>query len=129
VLSEARTSAGSIYEPTNWSSKSIADLERDEKIRELGDLVLKLSEEVNKLESIIGGMGVIMEASSIRFSVVDMDDKPLGETKDLLVEFYQRHRGESIYPDDVACELGLDLKVTMQAVKELIQEGRIEEVT
>jgi len=81
------------------------------------------------LESIIGGMGVIMEASSIRFSVVDMDDKPLGETKDLLVEFYQRHRGESIYPDDVACELGLDLKVTMQAVKELIQEGRIEEVT
>ncbi|MHC1687492.1 MAG: hypothetical protein AB9879_07255 [Methanothrix sp.] len=129
MLSEARTSAGSIYEPTNWSSKSIADLERDEKIRELGDLVLKLSEEVNKLESIIGGMGVIMEASSIRFSVVDMDDKPLGETKDLLVEFYQRHRGESIYPDDVACELGLDLKVTMQAVKELIQEGRIEEVT
>lgn len=50
------------------------------------------------------------------------------ETKDLLIEFYQRHRGESVYPDDAACELGLDLKVTMQAVKELIREGRIEEV-
>lgn len=81
------------------------------------------------MERIISGMGVIMDESSIRFSVVDMNDKSLGETKDLLIEFYQRHKGESIYPDDVACELGLDLRVTMQAVKELIREGRIEEVT
>ena len=124
-----QSSAGSLDFGVPWPSKSFADLERDEKIRELGDLVLKLSEEVNKLESIIGGMSVIMGESSIRFSVVDMNDKPLGETKDLLFEFYQRHRGESIYPDDVACELGLDLKVTMQAVRELIKEGRIEEVT
>ena len=62
-------------------------------------------------------------------TVVDMNEKSLVETKDLLIEFYQRHRGESIYPDEVACELGLDLKVTMQAVRELIREGRIEEVT
>jgi hypothetical protein len=124
-----QSSAGSLDFGVQWPSQSFADLERDEKIRELGDLVLKLSEEVNKLERIISGMGVIMGESSIRFSVVDMNDKPLCETKDLLIEFYQRHRGESIYPDDVACELGLDLKVTMQAVRELIKEGRIEEVT
>lgn len=110
-------------------SLSIADLKRDEEISKLKDLVAKLSEEVNKLERIISGMGVIMGESSIRFSVVDMNDRPLVETKDLLIEFYQRHRGESVYPDDAACELGLDLKVTMQAVKELIREGRIEEVT
>jgi len=114
---------------SDWVSSSIADLKRDEEIRKLKDLVSKLSEEVNKLESIISGMGVIMSESSIRFSVADINDKPLSETKDLLIEFYQRHRGESIYPDDVACELGLDLKITMQAVKELIREGRIEEVT
>lgn len=130
MAGEARqSSAGSLDLSVPWPSQSFADLERDEKIRELGDLVSKLSEEVNKLETIISGMGVIMGESSIRFSVVDMNDRPLGETKDLLIEFYQRHRGESIYPDDAACELGLDLKVTMQAVKELIREGRIEEVT
>lgn len=33
---------------------------------------------------------------------------------------------ESIYPDDVADELGLDLKVAMQAVEELIEEGKLE---
>jgi hypothetical protein len=114
---------------SDWLSSSIADLKRDEEISKLKDLVAKLSEEVSKLESIISGMGVIMGESSIRFSVVDINENPLSETKDLLIKFYQRHRGESIYPDDVACELGLDLKVTMQAVKELIREGRIEEVT
>jgi hypothetical protein len=124
-----QSSAGSLDIYPQWPSKSFADLERDEKIRELSDLVSKLSEEVNKLERIISGMGAILGESSIRFNVVDVNDKPLGETKDSLIAFYQRHRGESIYPDDAACELGLDLKVAMQAVKELIREGRIEEVT
>jgi predicted transcriptional regulator len=36
-------------------------------------------------------------------------------------------KGESIYPDDVADELGFDLKITMQAVKELIKEGKLKE--
>ena len=55
--------------------------------------------------------------------------KSLRETKDLLMDFYQSHRGEAIYPDDIACELGLDLKIAMQAIKELIYEGRLEEGT
>ncbi len=129
MAGEIQSSAGSVYGLGSWASPSLADLQRDEKIRELSDLVIKLSEEVNRLERMISGMGVIMDESSIRFSVVDMNDKSLFETKDLLIEFYQRHKGESIYPDDVAYELGLDLRVTMQAVKELIREGRIEEVT
>jgi predicted Rossmann fold nucleotide-binding protein DprA/Smf involved in DNA uptake len=113
----------------DWVYSSIADLKRDEEISRLKELVTKLSEEVNKLERIISGIGAIMGESSIRFSVVDINERSLSETKDLLIEFYQTHRGESIYPDDVACELGLDLRITMQAVKELLHEGRIEEVT
>ena len=42
-----------------WSS-SVADLKRDEEIRQLKMLVTKLSEEVNKLESIIVDMGARM---------------------------------------------------------------------
>ncbi|VVB69568.1 Uncharacterised protein [uncultured archaeon] len=79
------------------------------------------------MEGIISTMGVIMGGSSL--NVVEIDDRSLDETKDLLIEFYEQHRGEAIYPDDAACELGLDLKVTMQAVKELIRDGRIREVT
>ncbi|HNX40629.1 MAG TPA: hypothetical protein PKK11_08590 [Methanothrix sp.] len=110
------------------SYSSIADLKRDEEISQLKELVAKLSEEVNKLERIISGMGIFMGDSSIRFSIVEINERSLSEIKDLLFEYYQRHRDESIYPDDAACELGLDLKMTMQAVKELIHEGKIEEV-
>jgi len=60
---------------------------------------------------------------------MDIEDRSLSDTKELLIGFYEAHRGESIYPDDVASELGLDLKLTMQAVRELIREGRIGEVT
>ena len=53
------------------------------------------------------------------------------EAKEKILEYYKnkKHEGESIYPDDVADELGLDLKVAMQAVavEELIEEGKLEE--
>ncbi len=38
---------------------------------------------------------------------------------------YLRDRGVA-YPSDIAAESGLDLAVTMRAVQELVQEGRIE---
>ena len=51
------------------------------------------------------------------------------EAKEKILEYYKnkKHEGESIYPDDVADELGLDLKVAMQAAEELIEEGKLEE--
>lgn len=101
---------------------------RDSQITELRTQVTKLTEQVNRLESIIGGMGAMVSGLPIGFSFVDANDKSLGETKDMIVEYYLAHRGEAIYPDDAANELGLDLRATMKAVKELIREGRIEEV-
>ena len=49
------------------------------------------------------------------------------EAKEKLLEYYKNHKGESIYPDEVAHELELDLKVAMEAVEELINEGKLEE--
>jgi len=109
-------------------SSSVADLKRDEELSKLKDLVIKLSAEVNRLECMIN-TGVVMSGSPIRFSVVDVEDRSLSETKELLIGFYQAHGDKAIYPDDVATELGLDLKLTMQAVRDLIREGKIGEVT
>ena len=46
---------------------------------------------------------------------------------DIMERKMEEEERESIYPDDVADELGLDLKVAMQAVEELIEEGKLEE--
>ena len=46
---------------------------------------------------------------------------------DIMESKMEEEERESIYPDDVADELGLDLKVAMQAVEELIEEGKLEE--
>jgi len=49
------------------------------------------------------------------------------EAKEKLLEYYKKHKDKSIYPDEAAHELGLDLKVAMEAVEELIKEGKLEE--
>lgn len=112
-----------------WPTTYAVDIKRDKEISELKGLVAKLTEEVNRLERMINDMGVVMNSLPIRFSVVDVEDRSLSETKELLIGFYKAHRDKAIYPDDVATELGLDLKLTMQAVRELIREGKIGEVT
>ena len=59
----------------------------------------------------------------------EVKETTVEEAKENILEYYKKHEGESIYPDDVADELGLDLKVAMQAVavEELIEEGKLEE--
>jgi len=49
------------------------------------------------------------------------------EAKEKLWEYYKKHEGKSIYPDEATAELGLDLKVAMEAAEELIKEGKLEE--
>lgn len=44
-----------------------------------------------------------------------------------LKNYYEEHEDESIYPDIAADTLGLDLKITMHAVEELIKAGKLDE--
>jgi len=55
------------------------------------------------------------------------EEDEIREAKAKLLEYYKKHEGESIYPDEAAHELGLDLKVAMEAAEELIKEGKLEE--
>ena len=57
----------------------------------------------------------------------EVKETTVEEAKENILEYYKKHEGRSIYPDDVADELGLDLKVAMQAVEEPIEEGELEE--
>ena len=60
--------------------------------------------------------------------IIEIRDYTLGEAKELIVKHLQEHKGEIVYPDDIANEYGMELDVCLEAVKELIKEERIEEV-
>lgn len=54
--------------------------------------------------------------------VIDVEDIPFEKAKEKSYEYYKTHENEVIYPDEVTDELGLDLKVTMKAVEELLKD-------
>jgi len=49
-----------------WSDSFAVDLKRNEEIAELRSLVIKLAEEVNRLERVISNMGPIIPIAQIR---------------------------------------------------------------
>ena len=59
--------------------------------------------------------------------IVEVNETKEEEVKVEIPRYYDGHEGESIYPDIAADTLGLDLKITMQAVEELIKVGKREE--
>jgi hypothetical protein len=106
-----------------------ADMQRDEQLRELLETVNKLMVEVIKLKDTINDMKEKLEVLPISFSVAEVQERSYEETKQMILKFYQEHKGMPIYPDDVAYELGLDLRLTMQTVTDLIKEGKVEEAS
>ena len=94
--------------------------------------IYKRIEDLNRIVSIlkdkVDGLERKIELSPVSIRIVEVRETTVGEAKEKILEYYKKHEGESIYPDDVADELGLDLKVAMQAVEELINEGKLEEV-
>ena len=86
----------------------------------LGEEIGKLRDVISKLESTLGEF-------PMRIRVIDVKDVPFDEAKNMIYDYYKTHKTETIYPDEVADELGLDLKVAMEAVEELFGEGKLEE--
>lgn len=80
----------------------------------------RLKEITNRLESVMN--------NSMNIKVIDVEDIPFEKAKKKIYEYYRIHENEAVYPDEVADELGLDLRVTMKAVEELLKEDRIEVV-
>jgi len=94
--------------------------------------IYKRIEDLNRIVSIlkdrVDGMERKIELSPVSIRIVEVRETTVEEAKEKILEYYKKHEGESVYPDDVADELGLDLKIVMQAVEELINEGKLEEV-
>ena len=94
--------------------------------------IYKRIEDLNRIVGIlkdrVDGMERKIELSPVSIRIVEVRETTVEEAKEKILEYYKKHEGESVYPDDVADELGLDLKIVMQAVEELINEGKLEEV-
>lgn len=57
---------------------------------------------------------------------IEIREVTIEKAKEMIVNYLKEH--PSTYPDDIADELAIDLKTTMQVVEELIKEGKIEEM-
>ena len=87
-------------------------------ISELYRKIGELTEDVNKIKELI-------EATPVRLRIVEITDVSVDEAKKMILDYLAP--GKIVYPSDVADELGLDLKITVQALEELSKEGKIKE--
>lgn len=97
--------------------------------RQVGQLTLEtdsLKKETERLKEITEKLESVMN-SPVNIKV-DVEDIPFEKVKEKIYEYYKIYENEAVYPDEVADELGLDLKVTMEAVEELLKEDRLEVV-
>ncbi len=84
-----------------------------------------LKKETKRLKKIAKKLESVMN-NSVNIKVIDVEDIPFEKAKKKIYEYYKTHENEAVYPDEVADELGLDLKVTIEAVEELLKEDRLE---
>lgn len=84
-----------------------------------------LKKEVKRLKEITNRLENAMN-NSMNIKVIDVEDIPFEEAKKKIYEYYKTHENEAAYPDEIADELRLDLKVTIKAVDELLKEDKFE---
>ncbi|VVB69016.1 Uncharacterised protein [uncultured archaeon] len=107
-------------------SSSVADLKRDEEIGKLKDLITKLSEEVNRLNSIINKMGVGMGMSlSVSDEIVVLRTITRAQAKREIMDLLDG--SDRLYYHDIATALKLDLEEVVSIVTELESEGLVGE--
>lgn len=86
-----------------------------------------LKKEVKRLREAISRLENAMN-NHMTVRIIDVKDIPFEEAKKKIHENYKTHENEAVYPDEIADELGLDLKITMRAVEELLKEDKLEVV-
>lgn len=82
---------------------------------------------IKELESRINALQDIFGDLPLKVRIIDVKDVPIEKAKEMIYQYYETHSDEAIYPDDVADELGLDLKTTVEAIDLLLEENKIEE--
>ncbi|MDD3135634.1 MAG: hypothetical protein PHF57_10560 [Methanoregula sp.] len=94
--------------------------QKDREIAYLKETVMEMKRRISSLER-------NRDTSSIILREVTIQDKPLNEIYQLVLDYYNSH--PSAYPDEVADALSLDLRKVIEVVDRLIAEDKIEVVT
>lgn len=92
--------------------------EQQKQINQLREMVERLMLEVNDLRGLV-------EASPVRVRIIKTREASITEAKRMITEYMETN--DVAYPDDIADELRLDLKLTVKAIDQLIKEGKIVE--
>ncbi|MDI6886449.1 MAG: hypothetical protein QMD22_08960 [archaeon] len=103
-------------------------LEINKRIEILSEKIDMLSSEISELKVAFEDLSKIKEFLPLNIRFVEVRETTVEEAKREILEYCDKHKGEIFYPDDVADELGLDLKTTVEVTEELMKEGKLEEV-
>ncbi|MFQ6126049.1 MAG: hypothetical protein ACE5R6_15795 [Candidatus Heimdallarchaeota archaeon] len=90
--------------------------------KQINDLNQRLDTITNQVAEL---QRMIEEESPVRIRVVEVRDVTVSEAEKLILEYLETHK--VAYPDDIADELGLDLEITMEAVRKLKKEKKIKD--
>ena len=102
--------------------------EINKRIEMLGEKIDILGSQISELKVAFEELSRLKEFLPLNIRVVEVRETTVEEAKREILEYCDKHKGEIFYPDDVADELGLDLKKTVEATEELRKEGKVEEV-
>jgi len=100
----------------------------NKRIEILGEKIDILSSEISELKAAFEELSRLKEFLPLNIRVVEVRETSIEEAKREILEYCDKHKGGIFYPDDVADELGLDLKTTVEATEELMKEGKLDEV-
>jgi len=101
--------------------------EINKRIEMIGEKIDMLGSQISELKVAFEEVAKIKEFLPFNIRVVEVRETTVEEAKEEILEYCDKHKGEIFYPDDVADELGLDLKNTVEATEELMKEGKVEE--
>jgi len=87
--------------------------------------ITELRDKVDKLTKGLTDIKTVIEAAPIRVRIVEVKDVSIEDAKIRIFEYLKEHG--VAYPDDIADELGFDLKVVIEAMEKLKKEGKIKE--
>ncbi len=102
--------------------------EINKRIEMLGEKTDILGSQISELKVAFEEVAKIKEFLPLNIRVVEVRETTVEKAKEDILGYCDKHKGEILYPDDVADELGLDLKTTVEATEELMKSGEIGEV-
>ncbi|MGC1120834.1 MAG: hypothetical protein WBA22_07045 [Candidatus Methanofastidiosia archaeon] len=85
-----------------------------------------MRDRIEELEYQLNLLKKIVEDPFSEINVVDVREITIEEAKKIILEYYESHDTQSIYPSEIADRLNLDLKTTVKAIDELLKEEKLE---